>query len=262
MGEACIRGNVSHGDGVYRSTDGGKTWSHLGLAATRNIGQVRIDPRDPDTAFVAALGHAHGPNPERGIFRTRDGGKTWKKVLSRGTKAGGIDLSIDPTNPRIVYATLWEAIPHGDNHDMWIDPKDPLRIIEGNDGGATVSFNGGASWSSLYNQPTAEYYHITADTRAPYRLYAAQQDNSSISSPTRVSLSGILWQDCYEVGGGEAGHIAVRPDDPNVVFAADHAGLLTRYDHRTRHVRQTNVWPEATSGIAAKDIKYRFNWPA
>jgi len=388
MGEACIRGNVSHGDGVYRSTDGGRTWAHLGLANTRNIGKVRVHPQDPDTAFVAALGHAHGPNPERGVFRTRDGGKTWKKVLSRGNAAGGIDISIDPTNPRIVYASLWEAIrrphqlisggegsglfrsadggdtwteisrnrglpkgvlgkigvavsparpdrvfalveaidggvfrsedggvswskgsedrelrqrawyythifadpkdpetvwvlnvdayrssdagktfarqtiPHGDNHDMWIDPNDPQRIIEGNDGGATVSFNGGASWSSLYNQPTAEYYHITADTRVPYRLYAAQQDNSSISSPTRSAMSGILWQECYEVGGGEAGHIAVRPDDPNTVFAADHAGLLTRYDRRSGQIRTINVWPEATSGIPAKDIKYRFNWTA
>jgi photosystem II stability/assembly factor-like uncharacterized protein len=388
MGEACIRGNVSHGDGVYRSTDGGKTWSHLGLEHTRNIGKVRVHPEDPDVAYVAALGHAHGPNPERGVFRTRDGGKTWKKVLSRGPKAGGIDVSIDPTNPRIVYAALWEAIrrphqlisggegsglfkstdggdswteisrnrglpkgvlgkisiavapsrpdrvfalieataggvfrsedggltwstgsedrelrqrawyythlfvdpqdaetvwvlnvdawrssdagttfvrqtiPHGDNHDLWIDPKDPQRMIEGNDGGAVVSFNGGSSWSSLYNQPTAEYYHITADTQTPYRLYAAQQDNSSISSPTRSALSGILWQDCYEVGGGEAGHIAVRADDPNIVFAADHAGLLTRYDHRSGQVRTINVWPEASSGIAAKDIKYRFNWTA
>ena len=388
MGEACIRGNVSHGDGVYRSTDGGKTWSHLGLENTRNIGKVRVHPQDPDIAYVAALGHAHGPNPERGIFRTRDGGKTWRKVLSRGPKAGGIDISIDPTNPRIVYAALWEAIrrphqlisggdgsglfkstdggdtwteisrnrglpkgvlgkisvavaparpervyalieardggifrsedggltwsvgsedrelrqrawyythlfvdpkdaetvwvlnvdawrssdagktfarqtiPHGDNHDMWIDPNDPLRMIEGNDGGAVISFNGGSSWSSLYNQPTAEYYHITADTQTPYRLYAAQQDNSSISSPTRSALSGILWQDCYEVGGGEAGHIAVRADDPDIVFAADHAGLLTRYDHRSGQVRTINVWPEASSGIAAKDIKYRFNWTA
>ena len=388
MGEACIRGNVSHGDGVYRSTDGGKSWTHLGLAETRNIGKVRVHPQDPDTAYVAALGHAHGPNAERGIFRTRDGGKTWKKVLSRGNAAGGIDISIDPTNPRIVYASLWEAIrrphqmisggvgsglfkstdggdtwtelsrnrglpkgvlgkigiavsparpdrvfalieaadggvfrsedgglswskgsddrelrqrawyythifadpkdaetvwvlnvdayrssdagktftrqtiPHGDNHDLWIDPNDPQRMIEGNDGGATVSFNGGSSWSSLYNQPTAEYYHITADTQVPCRLYAAQQDNSSISSPTRSSLSGIMWQECYEVGGGEAGHIAVRPDDPNIVFAADHAGLLTRRDHRSGQIRVINVWPDATSGIAAKDIKYRFNWTA
>ena len=388
MGEACIRGNVSHGDGVYRSTDGGRTWAHLGLAETRNIGKVRVHPHDPDTAFVAALGHAHGPNPERGIFRTRDGGKTWKKVLSRGSAAGGIDISIDPTNPRIIFASLWEAvrkphqmisggpgsglfkstdggdtwteisrnrglpkgvlgkigvavsparpdrvfalieatdggvfrsedggatwskgsedrelrqrawyythiyadpkdaetvwvlnvdayrssdagktflrqsIPHGDNHDMWIDPSDPQRMIEGNDGGATVSFNGGASWSSIYNQPTAEYYHIVADNQTPYRLYAAQQDNSSISSPTRSALSGILWQECYEVGGGEAGHIAVRADDPNIVFAADHAGLLTRYDRRTGQIRTINVWPDATSGIAAKDLTYRFNWTA
>ncbi|HVR89054.1 MAG TPA: glycosyl hydrolase [Candidatus Limnocylindria bacterium] len=388
MGEGCIRGNVSHGDGAYRSTDGGKTWAHLGLEATRNIAQVRVHPQDPDTAYVAALGHAHGPNVDRGIFRTRDGGKSWKKILSRGDTAGGIDVSIDQSNPRIVYAALWEAIrkphqlisggagsgifkstdggdtwteisrnrglpkgvlgrigiavsparpervwalveatdggvfrsdnggltwekgsddrelrqrawyythifadpvdadttwvlnvdaykssdagksfvrqtiPHGDNHDLWIDPNDPLRMIEGNDGGATISFNGGMSWSSLYNQPTAEYYHITADAQTPYRLYAAQQDNSSISSPTRSALSGVLWQECYEVGGGEAGHIAVRPDDHHIVFAADHAGLLTRYDRRSGQIRTINVWPEASSGIAAKDIKYRFNWTA
>jgi len=138
MGEACIRGNVSHGDGVYRSTDGGKTWSHLGLEDTRNIGKVRIHPEDPDTAYVAALGHAHGPNPTRGIFRTRDGGKTWKKVLSRGTKAGGIDLSIDPRNPRIVYATLWEAI------------RRPHQLISGGEGsGIFKSVDGAASWTEI-----------------------------------------------------------------------------------------------------------------
>src|SRR5258708_22975579 len=135
-------------------------------------------------------------------------------------------------------------------------------MTEGKDDGATVSFNADASWPSLYTQPTPEYSHITADTQTPYRLYAAQQDNWAISSPSRVSLSGVLWQDCYEVGGGEAGHIAVRPDDPNIVYAADHAGLLTRYDHRSGQVRTINVWPESTSGIAAKDIKSRFNWPA
>src|SRR5437588_136534 len=134
---------------------------------------------------------------------------------------------------------------------MWIDPKDPLRMIEGNDGGATISFNGGASWSSLYNQPTAEYYHITADTRTPYRLYAAQQDNSSISSPTRSSLSGILWQDCYEVGGGEAGHIAVRPDDPNVVFAAHHARPDRRRVSRD-HLRLRRVAARAWGPVGRK----------
>ena len=388
MGEACIRNTVSHGDGVYRSTDGGKTWTHLGLERTRNIGKVRVHPQDPDTAYVAALGHAHGPNPERGVYRTRDGGKTWKRILSRGDHAGAIDLSIDPLNPRILYATTWEVVrkphllsgggpgsgifrstdggdtwselsherglpkgvlgkigiavsparpdrvfaiveaadgavfrsddggrswtrgsedrelrqrawyyhhivadpvdpetvwvlnvdvyrstdagktfarwtvPHGDNHDLWIDPKDTQRMIEGNDGGACVSFNGGWSWSNLYNQPTSEYYHITADTQVPYRLYAAQQDNSSISQISRAALSGIMWQDAYEIGGGEAGHIAVRPDDPNIVYAADHAGLLTRYDRRSGQVRTINVWPDASSGIPAKDLRYRFNWTA
>src|SRR5258707_2169401 len=142
MGEACIRGNVSHGDGVYRSTDAGKTWSHLGLANTRNIGQVRIDPRDPDTAFVAALGHAHGPNPERGIFRTKDGGKTWKKVLSRGTAAGGIDLSIDPPKPRVAFPPLGEA------------NRRPHQLISGGPGGGIFkSPDGRASRKQVSRNP-------------------------------------------------------------------------------------------------------------
>lgn len=386
MGEATIRGNVSHGDGVYRSTDGGRSWSHLGLADTRNIGKVRVHPADPDTVYVAALGHAHGPNAERGLFRSRDGGVTWKKVLSRGDAAGAIDVCIDPQNPRILFATFWEAIrtpyqmisggpgsglfkstdggdtwsdlsrakglprgvlgkigvaasparadrvwaiveakdgavfrsddggrtwergsedrelrqrawyyhhiyadpvdpetvwvlnvdtwrssdagksfgqvsiPHGDHHDLWIDPKDPLRMIEGNDGGATVTFNGGASWSSIYNQPTAEYYHVIADDRQPYRLYAAQQDNSTISVPSRVPLTGITMADAWEVGGGEAGHIAIRSDDPDIIFAGDHQGLLTRHDRRTGQSRVINVWPDAMSGLNAGSVKYRFNW--
>jgi len=386
MGEATIRGNVSHGDGVYRSTDGGRTWSHLGLSDTRHIGKLRVHPTDPDTVYVAALGHAHGPNAERGLIRSRDGGKSWKKVLSRGDAAGAIDVSIDPQNPRILFATFWEAIrrpyqlssggpgsglfkstdggdtwtdlsrakglpqgvlgkigvavsparadrvwaiveakdgavfrsddggrtwergsedrelrqrawyyhhiyadpvdpetvwvlnvdtwrssdagktfgqvavPHGDHHDLWIDPKDPLRMIEGNDGGATVTFNGGASWSSIYNQPTAEYYHVIADDRKPYRLYAAQQDNSTISVPSRVPLTGITMADWWEIGGGEAGHIAIRPDDPDIIFAGDHQGLLTRHDRRTGQSRVINVWPDAMSGWNAGSVKYRFNW--
>jgi len=386
MGEATIRGNVSHGDGVYRSTDGGRSWSHLGLADTRQIGKVRVHPNDPDTVYVAALGHAHGPNAERGLFRSRDGGTTWKKVLSRGDTAGAIDVSIDPQNPRILFATFWEAIrrpyqmssggpgsglfkstdggdtwtdlsrakglpqgilgkvgvavsparadrvwaiveakdgavfrsddggrtwergsedrelrqrawyyhhiyadpvdpetvwvlnvdtwrssdagktfgqvsiPHGDHHDLWIDPKDPLRMIEGNDGGATVSFNGGASWSSIYNQPTAEYYHVIADDRTPYRLYAAQQDNSTISVPSRVPLTGITMADAWEIGGGEAGHIAIRPDDPDIIFAGDHQGLLTRHDRRTGQSRVINIWPDGDIGPQRRIGEVPFNW--
>jgi len=386
MGETTIRGNVSHGDGVYKSTDGGKTWTHLGLADTRNIAKVRIHPQNPDLVYVAALGHAHGPNPERGVYRSRDGGKTWEQILFRSDKAGAIDLAMDPNNPRILYAAIWEAqrkpytlisggedcgifkstdggdnwteitrkpglptgvlgkiglavslakedrvwaiidaedgalfrsndggenwerlsedrnlwarpwyyqhiyadpkdpetiwalnvqcwksvdggrtffevqVPHGDNHDLWIDPHDPQRIIEGNDGGACVSFNGGASWSSIYNQPTAEMYHVTTDKQVPYRVYGAQQDNSTITVPSRSALAGITQSDIYDVGGGESGYIAVRPDDTNIVYAGNYLGYLTRYDHRSRQERNIAVWPELATGWGAKDQKYRFQW--
>ena len=386
MGEATIRGNVSHGDGVYRSTDGGATWRHLGLAETRNIGKVRVHPENPDIAYVAAFGHAHGPNRERGVYRTRDGGATWEQVLFRSERAGAIDLAIDPNNPRTLFATFWEAvrtpstlisggegcgifkstdggdtwveitrnpglpkgllgkigvaisparpdriwaiveaedgavfrsdnggqtwerlseerdlrerawyymhiiadpqdaetlwvlnvrawrsidggktftqfgIPHGDNHDLWIDPRNPQRLIQGNDGGAAVSFNGGASFSSLYNQPTSEFYHVTTDTQTPYRVYGSQQDNSSMSVPSRSLLDAITLQDYEEVGGGESGYIAVRPDDPNVIFAGNYQGYITRYDRRTGQARDITAWPEGASGWGAKDLKYRFQW--
>jgi photosystem II stability/assembly factor-like uncharacterized protein len=388
MGESCIRGNVSHGDGVYRSTDAGQTWTHLGLADTRNIAKVRVHPEDADTAYVAALGHAHGPNTERGVFRTRDGGKTWKKVLYRGDKAGASDLSIDPNNPRIIYASFWEAIrrpwelvsggpgsglfrsndggdtwteisrnkglprgmlgktgisasaaksgrvyaiveaedgavfrsdnfgetwergsedrnlrqrawyyhhiyahptdpetvwvlnvsawlsndggktfqelsiPHGDHHDLWIDPKDPQRIINGNDGGAVVTLNGGESWSSVYNQPTAEFYHVITDTQTPYRIYGAQQDNTTMTVPSRSAIAGITAADSFAVGGGESGYVAIRADDPNVVFAGNYQGILTRYDRRTGQARNIMVWPESSAGEGAGALKYRMQWTA
>ena len=310
MGEACFRGNASYGDGIYKSTDAGKTWTHLGLEATRQVGRLQVDPTNPDIAYVAALGDAWGPNPDRGVFRTRDGGGTWQKVLFRNENAGAIDIVLDPGNPKILYATtlelrrypwgfrsagpgtaiykstdggdtwadlsskaglpqgdkgrigialapsrpnrvwaiidaagvdqgiyrsddggetwthltdnadltqrpwyyhhifadpknpdvlwalnvdLWKStdggtnfqevsVPHGDNHDLWIDPQDPQRMIEANDGGATVTFNGGKSWSTILNQPTAQLYHVAADNQVPYRVYAAQQDNTTILS--------------------------------------------------------------------------------
>lgn len=392
MGETAIRGNVSHGDGVYKSTDAGKTWRHLGLADTRYIAKVRIHPTNPDLVYVAALGHIYGPHPERGVYRSQDGGTTWDRVLFRSDKAGAIDLSIDPTNPRHLYAALWETrrtpwslesggagsslyrstdgghtwteltnnpglpkglkgkmgiaasparagrvwaiieaedgglfrsddggatwqrlnedrrlrlrpwyychivadpcnadtvyvlniqawksvdggktftdftTPHGDNHDLWIDPKNPLRMIEGNDGGACVSFNGAATWSSIYNQPTAQFYHLATDNQWPYRVYGTQQDNSAISVPSRSFKGAIVWQDCYAVGSSESGHIAVHPNDPNIVYsgaigsAPGGGGVLLRYDHRTGQARIITVWPEVYSGWGAKDLKYRFQW--
>ncbi len=387
MGESCIRGNVSHGDGVYRSTDGGKSWAHLGLEDTRHIARVRIHPNDPDTVFVAALGHVFGPNKERGVYRSQDGGQTWENVLFKSDKAGAVDLSIDLTNPRIMYAAIWEAqrlpydvksggpdsglwktidggdtwqdisgspglppspigrigvaasparpgrvwalieaeeggmyrsdnggetwekvssqpellsrpfyythafahptdpdtcyvlsnrnwkstdggrtfqrfhTPHDDNHDMWIDPKNPNRIVHGNDEGASVSYNGGETWTRLDNQPTSQFYHVTTDTNFPYRVYGAQQDCSTISIPIRSHSGAITSNDWYAVGGGESGYIAVRSDDPNIVYAGHHVnGRVTRYDHRTGQARDIKVWPEAATGWGAKDVEYRFQW--
>ncbi len=386
MGESCIRSNVAEGDGVYRSTDAGATWTHLGLAETRHISRVRVHPHDPDRVYVAAFGHAFGPNDERGVYRSRDGGRTWDLVLHRDRDTGAADLAMDPHNPRVLYASMWQArrqpwtltsggpgsglwrsadggetwtdlstrpgfpkgplgrigvcvsparrgriwaiveagegavlrsddggehwdrlseqgelrwrawyyshvfadpvdpdtvwalnidvwksidggrtfemvpVPHGDAHDLWIDPSDPSRLILGDDGGANVSLDGGRTWSSLYNQPTAELYHVTTDTRTPYRVYAAQQDNTTICVPSHSELGVIGPRDAYDVGGGESGYIAVRPDDPDIVYAGSYLGHITRYDHRRRSSRAIPVWPESAIGGGADQARYRFNW--
>ncbi len=391
-GEACLRGNVIHGDGVYRSTDGGRTWTHLGLEDTRHIGRIRIHPQNPDIAYVAALGHAFGPNKQRGVFRTRDGGKTWEQVLKRDDNTGAVDIAIDPHNPRLIYASMWQVLrtpwslssggpgsglfrstdggdtwteitekpglpkglkgrigvavspaqsgriwaiveaenggffrsddggetwqtvsedrdlrqrpwyymhvfadpqdaetvyilnlrmwkstdggktfaaittPHGDNHELWIDPHNPKRMIEGNDGGACVSFNAGATWTTIYNQPTAQFYHVATDSRFPYRIYGTQQDNSAISTPSRSTTGAIPFAECYPVGTSESGHIQVRPDDANIVYsgavgsAPGGGGSMLRDDHHTGQTRHITVWPEVYSGHGPKDLKYRFQW--
>ncbi len=391
-GETTIRIDVSHGDGVYKSTDGGKTWAHMGLEDTQFIGKIRIHPENPEIVYVAALGHAFGPNQERGVYKSVDGGKTWRKVLFKSEKAGAVDLTIDPTNPRILYAAIWEAyrnfwqissggpdsglyqstdggetwtdisdrpgLPkgikgkigvavspaqpgrvwalieskegglfrsddgganwekvsdnpdlrarawyymhltadprdgdtiyvnnlsfwkstdggrnfveiatqHGDNHDLWIDLHNPQRMIQGNDGGANVSLNGGATWSTIYNQPTAQFYHLTTDTRSPYRVYGTQQDNSSISVPSRSHHGSIMWLDTTIPGTGESGYIAVRPDDPDIVYVGavgsspGGGNSLQRYDHRTKQIRLITTWPETMSGRGAGEYKSRFAW--
>ena len=392
MGEACIRGDVSYGDGVYKSTDAGKTWTHMGLEDTRHISRVRIHPNNPDIVYVAALGHAFGPNEERGVFRSMDGGKSWERVLFKSENAGAGDLSMDPSNPRVLYAAIWQVrrnfwnlnsggpecglyksadggdtwteitdnpglpaglkgrigvaaspakadrvwatveadspglfrsddggstwelvsdesdlqgrpwyyqhvfadtqdantvwilnyqawrsvdggktftqvtTPHGDNHDLWIDPRDPRRMIEGNDGGACVSYNSGDTWSTIYNQLTSQFYHVATDNRFPYRVYGTQQDNSAISVPSRSHKGAIPWGDCYTVGSSESGHITVHPDNPDIVFSGavgsspGGGGNLLRYDHGTGQVRIVTVWPEVYTGWGGKHMKYRFPW--
>ena len=385
-GESCIRNDVSHGDGVYKSTDGGLTWKNVGLEATRHIARIRVHPEDPDLVYVAALGHAFGTNPERGVYRSRDGGESWELVLFKSDKAGAIDLSMDANNPRTLYASIWEArryfwylnsggpdcgiykstdggdtweeltdnpgmlegvkgrigiaasparpgrvwalieaeegglfrsddggatwelvtsddelrvrswyythvfadpqdpetvwalaakvlkstdggrtfaevgIPHGDQHDLWIDPRNHQRMIEGSDGGACVSFSGGETWSTLYNQPTSSIYHLDTDNQFPYRVYGSQQDNSSISVPSRSYKGAVLWSDCYLVGLSESGHIAVKPDNPDIVYSEYPGGVIHRYDHQTGQVRTVTVWPEGTNNTPWKDLKYRFQW--
>lgn len=392
-GETTIRIDVSHGDGVYKSTDAGRTWTHLGLRETRHIGKIRVHPDNPAIVYVAALGHAFGPNPERGVYKSIDGGHTWRLVLHKSANAGAVDLSIDRTNPRILYAAIWQATrsfwqissggsdsglwqstdggetwvdisdrpglpkgikgkigiatsparagrvwaliehahagglyrsddagatwervsdfshllsrawyythltadpcdsetiyvnnlslwrsndggktfveiatPHGDNHDLWIDPRNPQRMIQANDGGATVSLNGGVTWSTIYNQPTAQFYHIATDTRSPYYVYGTQQDNTSIAVPSRSPHAAILWNDCFDAGTGESGYITVRPDDPNIVYVGaigsslGGGNCLQRYDHRTRQIRMITTWPEDMSGHGAADYAQRFAW--
>ena len=384
-GEACIRGNISYGDGVYKSTDAGKTWTNVGLKDTRHIGKVIIHPTNPDVVFVAALGHAYGPNTDRGIFHTRDGGKTWEKVLYLDDRTGGIDIIFDPSNPHVLFASMWEGYrtpwtlnsggekdgiyrsnddgttwkriegngipegplgriglamsggdsnivyalieakkgglyrsdngsvnwtlvnddhrflerawyyihvwsdpknanivyiantglyrsidggksferinaPHGDHHALWIDPNDPQRMINGNDGGATISVDGGKNWTTLLNQPTAQFYHVTADNDFPYRVYGSQQDNTSLGIRTRSDRGYIDRPDWDPVGGGESGYIAVDPRDSNIVYADDEGPFFTRFDRRTNQAQSIQEWPEDLSGHSASEEKYRYTW--
>jgi len=384
-GEACLRGNISYGDGVYKSTDAGLTWKNVGLKDTRHIGAVIIDPRNPDIVLVAALGHAWGPNAERGVFRTADGGKTWQKVLYKDDNTGAIDVVFDPRNSSVVYASLWQVrrqpwyfnsggpgsglyksvdggltwkqlaghglpegnlgrigisvsgadsnrvyalieakegglyrsddagnswtrvndderyrqrawyfthvfadpkqadtvyvlntgafrsadggktfellpAPHGDHHGLWIDPTNPQRLINSNDGGVTISVDGGKTWTQQNNQPTAQFYHVAVDNHWPYRVYGAQQDNSTVAIASRTDDGVIARQDWYDVGGGESGYIAPDPRDPEIVYAGSDGATISRYDHRSKQMQDVSPYPLDTSGNGAGELKYRFQW--
>jgi photosystem II stability/assembly factor-like uncharacterized protein len=384
-GEACIRGNITYGNGVYRSIDGGQSWQHLGLDDTRQIGRLIVDPKNSNRVFVAALGHAFGPNSERGVFRSLDGGKTWEKVLYKDDQTGAIDIQFDPNNANTVYAAMWQVVrkpwnlssggpgsglykstdggstwtrleghglpegiygrigiavaansdrvyalieakeggifrsedagatwtkvndderyrqrawyfthifadpknvdtvyvlntgafrstdggktfdllpaPHGDHHGLWIDPMDTNRIINSNDGGATITLDGGKTWSTQNNQPTAQFYHIVADNRYPYYVYGAQQDNSTVGIATMDEQEGVIGRwDWYAVGGGESGYIAPDPRDANIVYAGDGAGVVTRYDHAKQTIQDISPFPLDTSGQGAATQKIRFQW--
>ncbi len=384
MGEACLRSNLSAGDGVYKSTDAGRTWTHVGLDDTSQIGRIVVHPRNPDLVYLAAVGHPYGPNEQRGVFRSKDGGRNWEKILYVNDKTGAADISMDPANPQILYASTWQVLrtpwdiisggpgsglykttdggdhwsllsaglppsdkgkigvsvsaanpnviyavvpagadheeggvfrsddagatwrmmsnppevrlrdyyyghifadtknvdtvftfrkefmrstdggrtwqelrpPHGDHHDLWIDPADSRRMITGNDGGATITFDGGRSWSGIDNQPTGQFYTVITDDQTPYRAYGSQQDSTTVSISSRAATNATEW---FAVGGGESGHIAPSPDG-NVVYGGSYFGKLTRYDRRTGETRDITIWPDYPGGRTSAEMQYRFQW--
>ena len=394
-GESTIRIDVTHGDGVYKSTDAGVTWRHMGLVESRHIGEIRVHPDDPDLVYVAALGHSSKDNPERGLYRSKDGGENWELVLHVSERAGAVDVSLDPNNPRILFATVWQTrrtfwsidsggpdsglwrsrdggdtwenisqhpglpdgilgkigvsvsparsgrvfamveaegrkrglyrsddfgetwekvssnpdlgwrpwyyqhviahptdadevfvmnmkawrsvdggktfdefhTPHGDNHGLWIDPANPDRMIGCDDGGAWVSFNAGGSWSTIYNQLTAQFYHVATDDQFPYMVYGSQQDNSSIAVPSQDGRGAINWADCYAPGTAESGYVAPKPGDANVVYVGAIGSSpgggesLQRYDHITKQVQLVNVWPEPYHDGNTAEVRFQWTYP-
>jgi len=386
-GEANIRNNVAEGMGIFKSTDAGKTWKHV-WKQRGQIGTMIVHPTNPEIAYAAVLGRAFGANDERGVYRTTDGGKTWKRVLTGGQDAGASDVCFDPSNPRILFAGIWETrrrpwaltsggpnsglhvsrdggdtwkslsgdglpakpwgrvgvavapsdsrrvyavieaekgglfvsddggekwslgsddrglrqrawyystltvdptnanvvwapqvpllksidggktfkrvggLHHGDNHDLWIDPKNPKRMIEGNDGGLDLTVDGGETW---FAPPLAiaQFYRIGVDNQSPYFVYGTMQDIGSTGGPSNsLGSGGIGPDDWFNVGGGEAGYTVPDPTDPNIVFAGEYDGIFTRFDRRTGESRHVGVYPFNSSGHGAEDKKYRFRWPA
>lgn len=385
-GEVTVRGNVSYGYGIWKSEDAGKSWKNVGLNQSRHVVRIIVHPKNPDLVYAAVLGDIFKPSNERGVYRSKDGGKNWERVLFANENAGAVELTFDPNNPRILYASTWAyrrtpygmdsggegsalwkstnsgdtwinistnkglpddvwgisavtvspmnsnrvwAIienknggvyrsddggenwklvnkdrnlrqrawyytkiyadtqnedmvyvlnvdyfqskdggvtfqaydsPHSDHHDLWIAPEDNQRMIIADDGGAQVSFDGGNNWTTYHNQPTAQFYRVVTDNSFPYRIYGAQQDNSTIRIVHRSDNRFITEQDWEETAGGESAHITVDPLDNDIVYGGSYGGFLTRYNHKTNEIRAINVWPDNPMGYGAEGMKYRFQW--
>ena len=385
-GEKTVRGNVSSGDGVWKTVNAGKTWEHMGLKNARHIPRIRVHPKNPDIVYAGVLGDLYKSSEERGVYKSTDGGKTWTKKLFANKNAGVVDLIIDPNNPRILYATTWNVrrtpyslssggegsalwkstdegetwmnistnkglpsgiwgisgvavspvnsdivyalienkkggvyksldagktwrlinserklrqrawyytriyadtqdqnivyvmnvryhkstdggktyktfnAPHGDHHDLWIAPEDNQRMIIGDDGGAQVSFDAGENWTTYMNQPTSQFYRVTTDDHFPYRIYGAQQDNSTVRIAHRTQGRFIGESDWEPTAGGESAHLAIDPTNNDIVYGGSYGGLLTRVNHKTGETRAINVWPDDPMSHGAEDFKYRFQW--
>lgn len=386
QGEVSVRGNVSYGNGMYKSTDAGKTWTFIGLKESKHIPRIRIHPKNPDLVYAAVLGDLFKTSEERGVYRSEDGGKNWKRVLFANADAGAVDLVMDPNNPRILFASTWRIrrtpyslesggegsalwkstdggdtwtniskneglpkglwgisgvsvspvnsnriytiiendnggvyssddagktwrkmnddrnlrqrawyysriyadtkdedivyvlnvsyhkskdggktfstynAPHGDHHDLWIAPEDNQRMAIADDGGAQVSFDAGENWTTYMNQPTAQHYRVITDNHFPYRIYGAQQDNSTQRIAHRTDGFSIGERDWDATAGGESGHLAIDPTDNDIVYGGSYDGLLTRKNHRTGEERGINAWPDNPMGHGAEGAKYRFQW--
>ena len=385
-GEKTVRGNVSSGDGIWKSVDAGKTWKQIGLKNSRHVPRIRIHPKNPDIVYAAVLGDLYKSTTDRGVYKSTNGGLSWKKVLFANADAGAIDLIIDPNNSRVLYAStwnvrrtpyslssggsgsaLWKSIdsgetwvnistneglpkgiwgisgvtispvnsdivwalienkdggvyksvdagktwklinserklrqrawyytriyadtqdentiyvmnvryhrskdggktyetynaPHGDHHDLWISPEDNQRMIIGDDGGAQISFDAGENWTTYHNQPTSQFYRVTTDNHFPYRIYGAQQDNSTVRISHRTDGRFISERDWESTAGGESAHITVDPTNNDIVYGGSYGGLLTRFDHKSKERRAINIWPDNPMGHGAEDFKYRFQW--
>ena len=386
-GETTVRGNVSSGYGVWKTENAGKSWKQMGLENSRHIPRIRVHPKNHNIVYTAVLGNIYKPTQDRGVYKSTDGGTSWRKTLFANENAGAVDLIIDPNNPRILYASTWNIqrtpyslssggdgsalwkstdsgeswkeisknkgfptdtlgiigvtvspvnsdrvwaivenkekggvyrsddggetweninserklrqrawyytriyadpqdedivyilnvryhkstdggktyetfnAPHGDHHDLWIAPEDPNRMVIGDDGGAQTTYDGGETWSTYHNQPTAQFYRVTTDNSFPYKIYAAQQDNSTIRITHRNEGRSINEDDWEETAGGESAHIAIDPLNNDIVYGGSYDGFLTRYNHKTETIRSISVWPDNPMGHGAEDMKYRFQW--
>lgn len=386
-GEQTLRNNVSSGWGVWRSTDAGSTWKHIGLKDSRHISRIRIHPKNADVVYVAAMGNLWKPNEMRGIFRSTDGGTTWKKILYINSSTMAGDLVMDPNNPRILYAAMWNMkrngyrmdsggpdsklykstdggetwenlsdkpgmpkgingiigvtvspvnsnriwsiienteapgiyrsddagstwtrvnqdrallqrawyycriyadsqnedkvfvmnvsygvskdggktfelkdAPHGDHHDLWIDPTNNQRMAIADDGGAQISNDGGENWTTYHNQPTAQFYRVTTDNAFPYHILGAQQDNTSVRISHRTSGNSISDKDWVALSIGESAHLAPDPLNPSIIYGSDYKGYMSMQNLENGQERSTNVWPDLPAGSGVEVMKYRFNW--